>query len=252
VELRDNKTLLFQLYRLYLLNTLVLRIKAVEDDPNHPVLTKKGRGALLNPFAANQVMASCGPNGEPLVYEEYSDEEGDGEDGCTAEEEEARKYRGLDRDEIYKHKMDSFIRLLEDILNPAELPEARELDSVFQLKAQVRAYYERKGQLNEGLTETLYAMMKERSSIIKSKRKYFLINNENPVQESTSHEASGKSEHDEVLTASPRQQTAVRKIRNLYFELEQMRLNSEKERIGNYREMVEALIVKATAQKRPY
>lgn len=31
--------------------------------------------------------------------------------------------------------MTSFIRLLEDILNPAELPEARELDSVFQLKS---------------------------------------------------------------------------------------------------------------------
>lgn len=197
-------------------------------------------------------MASPGPNGEPLVYEEYSDEEGDGEDGGTAEEEEARKYRGLDRDEIYKHKMDSFIKLLEDILNPAELPEARELDSVFQLKAQVKAYYERKGELNEGLTETLFAMMKERSSIIRSKRKYFFINNEKPApalaaEHSVSYETTGKSttDNDEVLTASPRPATAVKKIRNLYFELEQMRLNSEKERIGNYREMVEALIEQA-------
>lgn len=52
VELKDNKSLLFQLYRLYLLNTLVLRMKAVEDDPNHPVLKKRGRGALVNPQSA--------------------------------------------------------------------------------------------------------------------------------------------------------------------------------------------------------
>lgn len=66
------------------------------------------------------------------MYEEYSDDDMElgGENG-TGEEGDAKKYRGLDKDEIYKHKMSSFIRLLQDILNPVELPEARELDSVF-------------------------------------------------------------------------------------------------------------------------
>jgi len=39
----------------------------------------------------------------------------------------------------------------------------------------------------------------------------------------------------------------VKKIRNLYFELEQMRMNSEKDRIKSYREMLEALINTANA-----
>lgn len=46
-----------------------------------------------------------------MVYEEYSDDEMEMEDG-TGEEGDAKKYRGLDKDEIYKHKMNSFIRLL--------------------------------------------------------------------------------------------------------------------------------------------
>ncbi len=58
-------------------------------------------------------------------------------------------------------------------MNPAEIPEARELDSVFQIKAQVRSYYERKGELSDNLTQTLYAMMQERTNIIESKKKYF-------------------------------------------------------------------------------
>jgi hypothetical protein len=37
----------------------------------------------------------------------------------------------MDKDEIYKHKIKGFIHLLQDLLNPAEIPEARELDSVF-------------------------------------------------------------------------------------------------------------------------
>lgn len=41
----------------------------------------------------------------------------------------------------------------------------------------------------------------------------------------------------------------TKKVRNLYFELEQMRLNSEHDRIVSYREMVEALITNATAKK---
>jgi hypothetical protein len=119
-------------------------------------------------------------NGEPLVYEEYSDDDMElagGED--VGEEGDSKKYRGLDRDEIYKHKMNSFIRLLQDILNPVEIPEARELDSVFQLKAQVRAYYEKRGELSDNLTETLYAMMMERVTIIETKKKYFFTSYEN-------------------------------------------------------------------------
>jgi hypothetical protein len=83
-------------------------------------------------------------------------------------------------------------------LNPAEVPEARELDSVFQLKSQVRAYYERKGELSDNLTETLYAMMQERSKILESKKKYFFKSYEVPESERSN----------------------VKKIRNLYFELE--------------------------------
>jgi hypothetical protein len=110
----------------------------------------------------------------PLVYEEYSDDEIDPNNPDPhGEEAEQRKYRGMDKDEIYKHKIKSFIHLLQDLLNPAEIPEARELDSVFQIKAQVRSYYERKGELSDNLTQTLYAMMQERTSIIESKKKYF-------------------------------------------------------------------------------
>ncbi len=72
------------------------------------------------------------PGAEPLVYEEYSDDEGVNQDAAA---EEMQNYRGFDKEELYKQKMTSFIRLLEDILNPAEIPEARELDAVFQLKS---------------------------------------------------------------------------------------------------------------------
>jgi hypothetical protein len=37
----------------------------------------------------------------------------------------------------------------------------------------VRSYYERKGELSDNLTQTLYAMMQERNNIIESKKKYF-------------------------------------------------------------------------------
>jgi|LauGreDrversion4_2_1035121.scaffolds.fasta_scaffold207145_1 hypothetical protein len=124
--------------------------------------------------------------------------------------------------------MDSFIRLLEDILNPAELPEARELDSVFQLRSQVRTYYERKGELNDSLTETLYAMMKERPNIILSKRKYFFKNNDrDPADGHNDHNSIGtstltvdKADDEVVLGESPRSSPHTKKIRNLCFELE--------------------------------
>jgi hypothetical protein len=68
----------------------------------------------------------------PLVYEEYSDDDMDPNNhDPNGEEAELRKYRGMDKDDIYKHKIKSFIHLLQDLLNPAEVPEARELDSVF-------------------------------------------------------------------------------------------------------------------------
>ena len=57
--------------------------------------------------------------------------------------------------------MQGFIRLLQEILNPAD-PDALSLDSVFQLKSLVKSYYEKKGALAGDLTETLYAMMSER------------------------------------------------------------------------------------------
>lgn len=43
----------------------------------------------------------------------------------------------------------------------------------------------------------------------------------------------------------------TKRIRNLYFELEQMRLNSEKERISTYREMLEGLLHNAKAANPP-
>ena len=147
-EIKDNKQILFRLYKLYLLHQLVLRIKAIEDNPNHPATKKRTSKSGAHPEPL------------PLYYEDGSDDdlEGTGQEGQGGDA-ETNMYRGLDKDEIYKHKMTSFIRLLQDILNPAQLPEARELDSVFQLKAQVRAYYERKGELADNLTETLFAMM---------------------------------------------------------------------------------------------
>lgn len=38
----------------------------------------------------------------------------------------------------------------------------------------------------------------------------------------------------------------MKKIKNLYFELEQMRANSEKDRIKSYREMLEGLLNQAS------
>lgn len=170
-ELKDNKQIMFRLYKLYLLHQLMIRMKAIEENPNHPANRRKG-GGRSSLVSQSQIMASS-INGEPMVYEEYSDDEIDGGSDGGGEDGDQKKYRGLDKDEIYKHKMNSFIRLLQDILNPVEIPEARDLDSVFQLKSQVRAYYEKKGELSDHLTETLYAMMQERSIIMESKKKYF-------------------------------------------------------------------------------
>ena len=44
------------------------------------------------------------------------------------------------------------------------------------------------------------------------------------------------------IERSPQEREHFKKIRNLYFELEQMRLNAERERIGNYREAIEQLL----------
>lgn len=49
----------------------MLRMKAVDDNPNHPANRKTRGGRQINP---NAVMA-VSLNGEPLVYEEYSDDE---------------------------------------------------------------------------------------------------------------------------------------------------------------------------------
>jgi hypothetical protein len=120
---------MFGLYKLYLLHSLLLRIKQIEENPNHPALkrlAKKGQLPNIPPLAQPD------PKGEPLIYEEYSDDEHDGFNSDNGgDDEDSRKYRGYDKDDIYKHKMEGFIRLLQDILNPTEIPEARELDSVF-------------------------------------------------------------------------------------------------------------------------
>jgi hypothetical protein len=72
-ELKDNKQLIFRLYKLYLLHQLLMRMKAIEDNPNHPV--NKKRGANKGGYS---LLAPNPVNGEPLIYEEYSDEEADG------------------------------------------------------------------------------------------------------------------------------------------------------------------------------
>lgn len=74
--------------------------------------------------------------------------------------------------------------------------------------------------MSESLTQTLYAMWCERPSIMESKKMFFFDSHEVPDS----------------------QRLQVKKIRNLYFELEHMRLKAEKERITNYREMIEDLL----------
>lgn len=115
--------------------------------------------------------------------------------------------------------MSGFVRLLQEILNPAE-KESLELDSVFQLKQLVKSYYEKRGSISENLTDTLYAMMCERPQILDAKKKYFFTSYE---------DQDGYSVN-------------IKKIRNLYIELEQMRLKAERERFTNYRELIENLL----------
>ena len=43
-EIKDNKQIMFRLYKLYLLHQLMLRMKAIEDNPNHPANKRKGGG----------------------------------------------------------------------------------------------------------------------------------------------------------------------------------------------------------------
>lgn len=116
-------------------------------------------------------------------------------------------------------------------------------------------------------------MMMERENIIETKKKYFFSsyeqkqNHTKPKAEETTKQPSSPSNIDHSELRSPldtpthsksptspthslretgKNSSQVKKIRNLYFELEQMRLKSERDRISTYREMVEALIHNST------
>lgn len=57
-EIKDNKQLVFRLYKLYLLHQLLLRMKAIEENPNHPANKRRGgKGAHHNLSAMNSIMA---------------------------------------------------------------------------------------------------------------------------------------------------------------------------------------------------
>ena len=77
--------------------------------------------------------------------------------------------------------------------------------------------------------------MQERTSIIESKKKYFF----------RSYEKSPTKTAGENGESTENSSSNMKKIKNLYFELEQMRANSEKDRIRSYREMLEALLAQA-------
>lgn len=124
--------------------------------------------------------------------------------------------------------MNSFVRLLQEILSPAE-KDTLELDSVFQLKNLVKSYYQKKGLMCDGLSSTLYAMLCERPNIIDVKKKHFM-----------GGEDSDLSQKQTELT------------RNMFFDLEQMRLKAEHERITNYKEMIEGLISEYTSKAKSY
>ena len=84
------------------------------------------------------------------------------------------------------------------------------------MKALVKSFYEKKERLTDSLTEILYAMIMERPNIMGAKKKYFFRDN-------------GDSQ--------------VAKVRNLYFELEQMRVRAERDRISSYKELIQQLIL---------
>ncbi|CDW74818.1 UNKNOWN [Stylonychia lemnae] len=196
-ELKENKLLIFRLYKLYLLHSLSMNIKQIDDNQNQ----------------ANNIMyfkRHQRSNQNGLIEEVVSI--------ASDSSDEDQNYRGESGTGAFKQKMNGFIRLLQEILSPAE-KESLELDSVFQLKSLVKSYYEKKGNLAENLTETLYAMMCERPQILDAKKRNFFKSYEDPTQGAD-----------------------VKKIRNLYFELEQMRLKAERERLTNYKEMIENLL----------
>ena len=74
---------MFRLYKLYLLHSLLMRMKAIEDNPSHPANKKRTKGSNPHALMAESV------RGEPLVYEEYSDDENDGNSDGGGEEDDA-------------------------------------------------------------------------------------------------------------------------------------------------------------------
>eukprot|EP00347_Sterkiella_histriomuscorum_P011192 403373395 len=197
-EIKDNKVMIFRLYKLYLLHSLSLNFRQIDENQN--------QANNVQYFKRHQR-----PNQNGQIEEVVSI--------ASDSSDEDQNYRGESGTGAFKQKMSGFIRLLQEILSPAE-KESLELDSVFQLKSLVKSYYEKKGVLAENLTETLYAMMCERPQIMDAKKRNFFNSYE---------------EFDNFGSQ-------VKKIRNLYFELEQMRLKAEKERITNYRELIEQIL----------
>ena len=145
LEIKDNKILLFRLYKLYLLHSLSQSVKSVDE--NIPAGMKKKHHTGQNQNGTDDVLS---------MDSESSEDEGAYDQGAGA----------------FKQKMAGFIRLLQEILNPTE-KDSLELDSVFQLKALVKSFYEKKDTLSNELVETLYAMMSERPQILETKKKYF-------------------------------------------------------------------------------
>ena len=75
-EIKDNKQLMFRLYKLYLLHQLLMRMKAIEENPNHPANRKRGANRSQITNHSNSLLAPTPQHGEPpLYYEEYSDDE---------------------------------------------------------------------------------------------------------------------------------------------------------------------------------
>ena len=51
-----------------------MRMKSIEDNPNNASNKKRVKN-VVNPDSQNSILAKRNKNGEPLVYEEYSDDE---------------------------------------------------------------------------------------------------------------------------------------------------------------------------------
>lgn len=49
-------------------------MKSIEDNPNNASNKKRVRG-VVNPDSQNSILAMVNKDGQPLVYEEYSDDE---------------------------------------------------------------------------------------------------------------------------------------------------------------------------------